>query len=131
MYAERGFAGSRKTKLLNYHFNEILEAMVKDSERYLILMFAKSKSWEDLEPLPEYDTLHAAFYNVFKLDEDLKERLKYFIKNLYPLHLELNKHTSEFYKAFHAILETSQKIHNFIQETYLSNMDVARKRSEL
>jgi hypothetical protein len=46
--------------------------MLKDSERYLVLMFAKSKSWEELEPLSEYNTLHAAFYKVFQLDEDLK-----------------------------------------------------------
>ena len=30
-YAERGFAGKKKIKLLNYHFNEILESLLKDS----------------------------------------------------------------------------------------------------
>jgi hypothetical protein len=131
IYAERGFAGSRKTKLLNYHFNEILEAMVKDSERYLSLMFANSDSWDDLRPLEGFEMLHAAFYDVFKLDEDSKQRLMYFVRHLHPLHMELTKHTSAFYKSFHSILDTSQNIHNFIQETYLSSMDFARKRIEL
>jgi hypothetical protein len=36
-------------------------------------------------PLPEYDALHAAFYDVFDLNDDLSKRLKYFVKNLYPM----------------------------------------------
>jgi len=50
-------------------------------------MFAKSPNYNNLEPLPEFEPLHDAFFNIFKPNEDLKERLKYFVKNLYPLHL--------------------------------------------
>lgn len=53
-YAERGFAGRKKIKILNYHFNEILEALLRDGEKYLSIVYANSKSYDQLERLPEF-----------------------------------------------------------------------------
>lgn len=51
IYQEHGFAGSKKTELLNYYFNEILEAMMRDSERYLSLLLIKSPDESEVKGL--------------------------------------------------------------------------------
>lgn len=46
--------------------------------------------------------------------------------------LELNTHISQFYKKFENILFCSNKIHDFLRDTYLNNnVDIARRRLEM
>ena len=42
-YAMHGFAGSKKMEIINYYYNEIIESLLRDSERYFCLICANSK----------------------------------------------------------------------------------------
>ena len=53
-YEERGFAGKKKLKILNFHFNEILEHILNDSDNYISLVYSNIKSYDKLSPLPDF-----------------------------------------------------------------------------
>jgi hypothetical protein len=67
-YDEHGFGGSRKKNILNYYFNEMLEALIKDSEKYLFLMCNQSKNYETMKGLETYEQIDNMFVEVMQLD---------------------------------------------------------------
>ena len=56
--------------------------------------------------------------------------MKYFSKNLHPYMIELKQICVQIYSDFKQIIALIDRVHNFMKQSYLTNMDFARKRIE-
>lgn len=127
-YALHGFGGSKKIEIINYYFNEILEAMMRDSERYFCLMCLNAKSGYELKGFPDQEIISSVFFEIFKPNEVKLKRLEFFSVNLHPLVLEFFRACKEFKSKFKLVLKSMNRIHEFMRTNYPSNFDFARMR---
>lgn len=114
--------------MINYYFNEILEAMLRDSERYFCLMCLNAQSGYELKGFPEYEIIQSVFFDILKPDEDKLKRLEYFSVHLHPLVLDFFATCKEFDHKFKNVVKSINSIHEFMRTNYPSNFDFARMR---
>ena len=83
-YDEHGFGGSRKLNTFNYYFNELLLSVLRDSEKYLFLVFNQCNNVEDAREVHTYEHINLVFQEIMQLDPDKTQRLNHFTHNLHP-----------------------------------------------